>query len=115
MPRPRKCRRVCCMPSTTRLSPTGHEASPAQEIIYLAVEEYETIRLIDYLGMTQEECAQRMSIARTTAQAIYGIARKKLAQCLVNGQELVVTGGKYRLCESSDPPCGRCRKKRMPQ
>lgn len=111
MPRPRKCRRVCRMPATTRLCPQGMRSGAGGEAIQLAVEEYETIRLIDYYGMTQEECAVSMNVARATVQSIYAAARKKLAQCLVDGRELKVTGGEYRLCQASDAPCFRCWKK----
>ena len=114
MPRPIKCRRVCCMPATTHLCPKGCAVEDKGSPIQLAVEEYEAIRLIDFLGMTQEECAAQMRIARTTAQAIYASARKKLAQCLVQGRELTVTGGEYRLCQPADPPCSGCGRSDCP-
>ena len=79
----------------------------------MTVDEFECIRLIDLSGMTQEECAAQMRVARTTAQAIYGSARRKLAECLVNGKELRITGGEYTLCDERAEGCGcthRCRK-----
>ena len=44
--------------------------------ITLSLEEYETIRLIDYSGLNQEQCASQMHVARTTVQRIYTEARK---------------------------------------
>ncbi|HNR03911.1 MAG TPA: DUF134 domain-containing protein [Bacillota bacterium] len=114
MPRPRKWRKVCCLPESNRFGPLG---SPADESNYIVmtVDEYETIRLIDLEGFTQEECASRMNIARTTVQGIYVDARKKLAESLVNGKVLWIEGGEYRLCDGSGNACGRggCRRQRF--
>lgn len=104
MPRPRKWRRVCCMPGNRRFGPLDGEAAERQRI-EMTVDEFEAVRLIDLEGLTQEECAQRMAVARTTAQAIYNSARVKLAECLVNGMELSIGGGDYVLCQ--EEPCGR--------
>lgn len=107
MPRPRKWRRVCTMPHCTNFGP---ENRPHSNPVRMTVDEYETIRLIDFEGLTQEQCADQMEVARTTAQAIYASARKKLAQCIVNGLALVIEGGDYRICEHQDGRCGRgCR------
>lgn len=69
--------------------------------------EYETLRLIDLLGYTQDECAGQMGVARTTVQAVYNCARKKLADMLVNGKRLVIEGGNYELCGIAQSCCGR--------
>ena len=37
----------------------------------LTVEEYEALRLMDYLGLNQKEAAAQMGVARTTVQRIY--------------------------------------------
>jgi transcriptional regulator with XRE-family HTH domain len=80
----------------------------------MTVEEYETIRLIDLEGLTQEECAERMQVARATVQKIYNDARSKLAESLVNGNILKIEGGDYRLYDEGEQLscCGRCRRKR---
>ena len=75
--------------------------------INMTVEEYETIRLIDLEGKTQQECSERMEVARTTVQGIYDVARKKLADALVNGKHLNIGGGDYELCTSGGP--GHCK------
>ena len=72
----------------------------------MTVDEYESIRLIDLEGLTQEQCADQMEVARTTAQAIYQSARKKLSDCIVNGRELIIGGGEYRVCEHRNGCCG---------
>ena len=67
MPRPRKCRNVCCMPRFNDFGPRVGEPVEADEIV-LAVDEYEAIRLIDMEGFSQEECSVYMNVARTTVQ-----------------------------------------------
>lgn len=106
MPRPRKCRRVCCLPKYSEFAPIGNDNAFDNPII-LTVDEYETIRLIDKEGFSQEECGTYMRVARTTVQQIYTSARKKLAEALVSGQSLLIRGGDYNLC-SGDEPCCKC-------
>ena len=110
MPRPRKWRRVCCMPGSQSFGPLDGQAGAR---IVMGIDEFETIRLIDLEGLSQEECAQRMDVARTTAQAIYSSARAKLAECLVKGLELSINGGDYVLCdgESRGCGCGHCHRR----
>lgn len=105
MARPRKCRRVCGMPRNNSFAPMGSQA--CTERIIMAVDEYETIRLIDLAGYTQEECAVQMGIARTTVQGIYNDARRKLADALVNGKALFIEGGEIDLCQREYAGCGR--------
>ncbi len=110
MPRPRKWRRVCCLPENQSFGPLGSQADAR---IVMGIDEYEAIRLIDLEGLSQEECAQQMGVARTTAQAIYSSARSKLAECLVKGLELSINGGDYILCDGNSRGCGcrHCRRR----
>lgn len=112
MPRPRKCRKVCHMPQTSQFRPVDGREKESEVI--LTVDEYETIRLIDKLGFSQEECSTYMQVARTTVQMIYNSARKKLADVLVEGLPLRIEGGDYQLCDgrSENWACGGCRKHR---
>ena len=63
----------------------------------MSVDEFEAIRLIDHMDLTQEECAEQMGVARTTVQAIYNQARKKVARVLVDSIPLTISGGTYQL------------------
>lgn len=103
MPRPRKCRRVCCLPKRNLYGPLGCNTS-SEKIVIMTVDEYETIRLIDLEGFTQEQCASQMKIARTTVQGIYNEARKKLAASLVNGSIIRIEGGEYEVCGEDKCP-----------
>ena len=105
MARPRKWRKVCCLPDSSRFGPLD---APADECtaVKMSVDEYETIRLIDLEGYTQEECAGHMNIARSTVQGIYNDARRKLASFLVQGHVLCIEGGEYKLCDGAGKGCG---------
>lgn len=111
MPRPRKWRKVCCLPGSSLYGPLNGSGT-GSEIIIMTVEEYETIRLIDLEGLTQEECAERMQVARATVQNIYKEARGKISQSLVNGNTLKIEGGDYMLYSDSERRygCGQCRR-----
>ena len=73
----------------------------------MSIDEYETIRLIDLEQLTQEECSVRMNVARTTVQAIYSNARKKLADSLINNRCLKIQGGDYQVCEFAGEQCNK--------
>ena len=111
MARPRKWKRVCCLPEIDSFGPLNRPGID-REVIIMTVEEYETIRLIDLEGMMQEECADRMNVARTTVQRIYNDARKKLAESLVDGKTLRIEGGDYKLCDENAQMfgCPRCHR-----
>ena len=112
MPRPRKCRKVCSLPRNRGFAPVGG-AELATPIV-MTVDEYETIRLIDKQGLSQEECGKYMNVARTTVQMMYMSARKKLADALVDGTPLRIEGGDYQLCDGKEEycGCGGCKKHR---
>lgn len=70
--------------------------------VTLSLEEYEAVRLLDYEGLSQEEAAFRMGVARTTLTGIYSSARKKIASFLVRGERLSIDGGAYDLREKKE-------------
>ncbi len=103
MPRPTKCRTICRFPQTLEFIPAKDE--DGREPVILTVDEYETIRLIDREGLSQEQCSLRMQVARTTVQKIYDSARRKLADVLVEGLPLKIEGGEVRLCRGANRYC----------
>ena len=111
MPRSKKFRKVCCMPDSLLFGALDQGSDNSKTII-LSVEEYESIRLIDLEEMTQEQCAERMKVARTTVQRIYNDARKKIAEYIVMGHRLKIEGGAYKICDEDEKlnGCGKsCR------
>ncbi len=112
MSRPMKGRRVCSLPSTTKFGPLEGALLDSRECIVMGVDEYETIRLIDYERMTQQECSEQLGVSRSTVQSIYDGARQKIARSLVEGRHLRIEGGEYRLADhrGRGRGCGRgCR------
>ncbi len=93
MPRPTRCRMIDKLPTFRSFAPDDTEPTDS---ISMTVDEYEVLRLLDYLGLNQEECAIRMNVSRTTVTAIYESARQKTADLLVNGKRLFIVGGNYR-------------------
>ena len=97
MPRPVKSRRICGMPEYCCFAPQ----ESCSETVLLTLDEYEAVRLIDYMGQSQEQCAAQMEVARTTVTAIYDSARRKIADCIVNGKRLEIAGGNFRIAENT--------------
>ena len=97
MPRPKKCRRVCGLPAWREFGPRGMGC--AAETVIMGLDEYEAVRLIDLEGLQQEQAAAQMGVARTTVQAMYNTARRKMADCVVNGKALRIQGGDVEVCE----------------
>ncbi len=90
MPRPTRSRRIEKIPVYRSFSPDDVVVS---ESVRMTIDEYEAVRLLDDEGLTQESCADRMNVSRTTITAIYDSARKKIADALVHGKRLLITGG----------------------
>ena len=104
MSRPVKCRKVCHFPDVLEFFPVDDNKKTPP--IILTIDEYETIRLLDKEGYSQEQCAVSMQIARTTVQRIYEIARKKIADALIDGYPLKIEGGDFKICDGQSSNCG---------
>lgn len=92
MPRPFKNRYVNVQPISVIYKPAG---IPARELewVTLHLDEFEAIRLLDHVGLDQEQAAGEMGISRPTVTRIYASARQKIAHALVLGQAICIEGG----------------------
>ncbi|HIV17196.1 MAG TPA: DUF134 domain-containing protein [Candidatus Alectryocaccobium stercorigallinarum] len=99
MARPSRCRRVCSEPDYESFVPEGIACG---ERNCLTLDEFEAIRLIDLEKFTHEQCAKQMDISRTTVTEIYESARGKIADSIVNGKALHISGGNYRFCDGTE-------------
>ena len=93
-PRPRRLRRVGYHPADVHLKPIGGRTFRSGESI-LTVDEFETIRLKDYLMLGQEEAAKKMDISQPTFHRLLLSARKKIADAIVNGKSIRIEGGDF--------------------
>jgi len=59
----------------------------------LGLDEYEALRLVDYLGLEHREAAVEMEISRPTFTRLLEKARNKLSRFLVEGRHLIIGGG----------------------
>lgn len=90
MPRPSRSRRICQEPEYESFIPYG---VADRDAVFLTLDEYEVIRLVDFEKKTHLQCAGQMDISRTTVTEIYENARFKIADCIVNGKTLRIAGG----------------------
>ena len=111
MPRPTKCRKVCNLPTIQGFAPG--EVGKNTKAVILTIDEYETIRLIDREGFSQEECSASMQVARTTVQQIYTCARRKLATAIVDSIPIRIEGGNYQVCDGRKQHCRCCGCKKL--
>ncbi len=93
--RPKKYRIVRQDPKINQFSPRGKPGRPNE--VEISVDEYETIRLADYIGLNQKEAAISMRISQQTFSRILKKARKSLANGLINGAVIKIQGGYYAI------------------
>jgi predicted DNA-binding protein (UPF0251 family) len=96
MGRRRLWRRVSSLPQINYFKPAGIRMAELGEV-RLLVEEAEAIRLKDLEGLEQEECAQKMSISRSTFSRLLDSARRKIADALLNGKAIRIEGGNFEM------------------
>ncbi|MFA6142382.1 MAG: DUF134 domain-containing protein [Candidatus Omnitrophota bacterium] len=93
--RPRKARIVKKEPHTRLFSPRGRIGRPGT--LDIKHEELEAIRLIDHVGLDQKEAAKFMGISQQTLSRVLRSGRKSLAEALVKGLIIRVSGGDFRI------------------
>lgn len=82
--RRKKIRFIQGMPKTVQFSPRGKAGRPDE--VELKIDQFEAIKLADFLGYDQSEGAELMGISRPSFGRILRQARKIMADALVNGK-----------------------------
>jgi len=105
MPRPKQFRKMVSPPLMKGYKPFGISRFELETVV-LSFDEYETIRLLDYVGLTQEQASEQMNVSRPTLTRIYENARKSMAKAFVEGKMILISGGNVEF----DRQWFRCRK-----
>jgi len=108
MARPEKNRRVSKPPKMRGFKPFGIPKCKL-EVVQLTMEEYESIRLVNYEMLQQKEAAVLMNISRPTLTRIYNKALKNITKAFVEGKAIVIDGGNYEF-EKEWHRCKKCFK-----
>ena len=108
MPRPIKWRKVEFIPRNRYFAPCSASEDAVEEIT-LQIEEAEALRLKDLEGLEQEACAEKMEVSRQTFQRVLNSARQKVADAIISGKAIKITGGNYtwNICRVRCPECGK--------
>ena len=78
--------RIGVIPPVRGFYPLGRPTS--LEPVHLEPAELEALRLVDLVGLSQEEAGERMGISRGTVWRLLQSARKKVAQALTEGRPI---------------------------
>ena len=105
MPRPCCQRHVGCVPDAIYFKPAGVPLHLLEEVV-LPLDELEALRLADLNGQYQEQAAEQMKISRATFARIVEVARKKVADALINGKALRIEGGPVVIKGDNTMPAG---------
>ena len=90
MVRPRKNCRVAVDPRVNYFKPRGIPMYQLESVA-LDVEEWESLRLADFQGLTHKEAGSIMGVSRPTFGRILGRARGKVAEALVHGKAIQIS------------------------
>ena len=85
--RRRKFRNIEADHSKVCFKPCGVRGKELEEVV-LFEDEAEALRLADFEGLYQQECAERMQISRTTFVRLIENARKKVSDAVLHQKKL---------------------------
>ena len=91
--RPRKYRIVKLDPKISQFSPRGRPGRPDE--VELKMDEFEALRLADYLDLSQKEASKSMRISQQTFSRILKKARNLVAKGITTGSAIRIQGGQY--------------------
>ena len=93
--RPKKPRNIQKKPFIRQFSPRGRIGRPGY--VDLDLDEYEAMRLTDFIGLNQKEAATSMKISQQTYSRVLKKARKALIEGIALGKIINIKDPKSRL------------------
>lgn len=93
--RPPKVRSIQNIPKITQFSPRGKPGRPDETV--LSLDQFEAINLADYRGLDQFEASNILGVSRQSFSRILAQARRKVADALVNGKIIRISGGRVEI------------------
>jgi predicted DNA-binding protein (UPF0251 family) len=108
MGRPIKCRLIEQPPIASIFKPSDINGINMEKVL-VSLDEVEAIKLVDYMGLYQEEAAERMQVSRQTLGNTLRAARLKIADALINAKALHIGGGPCRVSDDRQFACDACQ------
>ena len=108
MSRPFKSRKICNPPMMNGFKPFGMHFCEV-ESVNLQFDEYESLKLVNYEGLSQDIAAKKMDVSRPTFTRVYNNALKKIAKAFVECQSIEIEGGNVAF-EKDWYKCKKCFK-----
>lgn len=91
-----KIKRHICKQHGAKFSLFKPNGVPASDLVKTALQkdEFEAVRLVDMLQLSQQQAAQEMQVSRQTFANILKSSRKKITTALVEGNALILKENK---------------------
>jgi len=90
--RPRVCRTIADDVDFQCFAPVCDKGGSDLDFIIIHPAEMESMRLVDLLGMEQEDAANTIGVSRKTLWRDLHEARRKVTEALVNGKAIHISG-----------------------
>ena len=98
--RPKKFRLITSIPRAICYEPNRKSVNKS-ESVYLALDEFEAMRLSHLEGYDQAKIAKQMKIHQSTISRMLSSAYKKITDALVNIKAIRIEGGCYKIIGGS--------------
>ncbi|MDD5044175.1 MAG: DUF134 domain-containing protein [Candidatus Omnitrophica bacterium] len=111
--RPKKERIISAKPLILQFSPRGRRGRP--DYISIGPDEFEAIRLNDFMKIAQNYAAKHMGISQQTFSRILSRARRSLADALVNGKIIRIADKNTKIQSPAQKSSPKIREEGRPE